>query len=29
MTSAFGNAGAFRTVQHALQFFPEDAQTLR
>lgn len=29
MTSAFGNAGAFRTVQHALQFFPADAQTLR
>lgn len=29
MTSAFGNAGAFYTVQHALQFFPEDAQTLR
>ena len=29
MTSAFGNAGAFRTVQHTLQFFPEDAQTLR
>ena len=26
MTSAFGNAGAFYTVQHALQFFPEDAQ---
>ena len=29
MTSAFGNAGAFYTVQHALQFFPEDGQTLR
>lgn len=29
MTSAFGNIGAFYTVQHALQFFPEDAQTLR
>ena len=29
MTSAFGNAGAFRTVQHALQFFPEDAELLR
>ena len=29
MTSAFGNAGAFYTVQHTLQFFPEDAQTLR
>ena len=29
MTSAFGNAGAFYTVQHALQFFPEDAQSLR
>lgn len=29
MTSAFGNTGAFYTVQHALQFFPEDAQTLR
>ena len=29
MTSAFGNAGAFYTVQHALQFFPEDAQLLR
>ena len=29
MTSAFGNAGAFYTVQHALQFFPADGQTLR
>ena len=29
MTSTFGNTGAFYTVQHALQFFPEDAQTLR
>jgi len=29
MTSAFGNTGAFYTVQYALQFFPEDAQTLR
>lgn len=29
MTSAFGNTGTFYTVQHALQFFPEDAQTLR
>ena len=29
MTSAFGTTGAFYTVQHALQFFPEDAQTLR
>ena len=29
MTSAFGNTGAFYTVQHALQFFPEDGQTLR
>ena len=29
MTSAFGTTGAFDTVQHALQFFPEDAQTLR
>ena len=29
MTSAFGNTGAFYTVQHALQFFPENAQTLR
>ncbi|MEF2815000.1 MAG: hypothetical protein U0N40_00775 [Oscillospiraceae bacterium] len=29
MTSAFGNAGAFYTVQHALQFFPEDGQLLR
>ena len=29
MTSAFGNTGAFYTVQHALQFFPEDAQLLR
>lgn len=29
MTSAFGNAGAFYTVQHALQFFPEDAEPLR
>ena len=29
MTSAFGNAGAFYTVQHALQFFPEDAELLR
>ena len=29
MTSAFGNTGAFYTVQHALQFFPEDAELLR
>lgn len=29
LTSAFGNTGAFYTVQHALQFFPEDGQTLR
>ena len=29
MTSAFGNAGAFYTVQHALQFFPADGQLLR
>lgn len=29
LTAAFGNTGAFYTVQHALQFFPEDAQTLR
>lgn len=29
LTSAFGNAGAFRTVQDALQFFPEDAELLR
>ena len=29
MTSAFGNTGAFYTVQHALQFFPEDGQLLR
>lgn len=29
MTSAFWNAGAFYTVQHALQFFPEDGQLLR
>lgn len=29
MTSAFGNTGAFRTVQDALQFFPADGQLLR
>lgn len=29
MTSAFGNTGAFYTVQHALQFFPADGQLLR
>lgn len=29
LTAAWGDTGAFRTVQHALQFFPEDAQTLR
>ena len=29
MTTTWGGSGAFRTVQDALQFFPEDAQTLR
>lgn len=29
MTCTQSNGGAFRTVQDALQFFPEDAQTLR
>lgn len=29
LTGVFGNTGAFRTVQDALQFFPEDAQPLR
>ena len=29
LTAAWGDTGAFRTVQDALQFFPEDAQTLR
>lgn len=29
LTTTWGDSGAFRTVQHALQFFPEDAQTLR
>ena len=29
LTATWGDSGAFRTVQDALQFFPEDAQTLR
>ena len=29
LTAAWGDTGVFRTVQDALQFFPEDAQTLR
>lgn len=29
LTTTWGDSGAFRTVQHALQFFPEDAQLLR
>lgn len=29
LTTTWGGSGAFRTVQDALQFFPEDAQTLR
>lgn len=29
LTTTWGDSGAFRTVQHALQFFPADAQTLR
>lgn len=29
LTTTWGDSGAFYTVQHALQFFPEDAQTLR
>ena len=29
LTTTWGDSGAFRTVQDALQFFPEDAQTLR
>lgn len=29
LTTTWGDSGAFRTVQHALQFFPEDAETLR
>ena len=29
LTTTWGDSGAFRTVQDALQFFPEDAQPLR
>ena len=29
LTAAWGDTGAFQTVQDALQFFPEDAQPLR
>lgn len=29
LTTTWGDSGAFRTVQDALQFFPADAQTLR
>ena len=29
LTTTWGDSGVFRTVQDALQFFPEDAQTLR
>lgn len=29
MTSAWGDTGAFRTVQDVLQFYPADGQTLR
>lgn len=29
LTTTWGDSGAFRTVQDALQFFPEDAETLR
>lgn len=29
LTATWGDSGAFYTVQHALQFFPEDAETLR
>lgn len=29
MTSTWGDSGAFRTVQDALQFFPEDAEPLQ
>ena len=29
LTTTWGDSGAFRTVQDVLQFFPEDAQTLR
>ena len=29
LTATWGESGAFRTVQDALQFFPEDAQPLR
>lgn len=29
LTTTWGGSGAFRTVQDALQFFPEDAQLLR
>ena len=29
LTAAWGDTGAFRTVQDALQFFPEDAQPLQ
>lgn len=29
LTATWGDSGAFYTVQHALQFFPEDAEPLR
>lgn len=29
LTTTWGDSGAFRTVQHALQFFPADGQLLR
>ncbi len=29
LTTTWGDSGAFYTVQHALQFFPEDAEPLR
>lgn len=29
MTSAWGDTGAFRTVQDVLQFYPADGQLLR
>lgn len=29
LTATWGDSGAFRTVQHALQFFPADGQLLR
>lgn len=29
LTTTWGDSGAFYTVQHALQFFPEDAELLR